>query len=509
MTGPARVRVRVLGPVTVSLTGDAPTDALVTQPRQVALLAYLVLARPRGLHARDTIVALLWPEHDEARARQALRNALHGLRRILGPDIIESAGDQLVGVRANRVECDALDVEAMQSVPAATMAGAHEGIKPFAGFHVARAPAFNAWLDAERARLTALVSGRLAASVADETMRGTAAPKRPSPHITDRSPHDQDAYALYVRGNYMFLQAGHNGRFEDLDRSRECFERALAIDPAYALAIAGLSNYYAVAGARGVISPFRTAFARAIELSHQALAIDATLAVPHVHFGVSALYLDDDLALAIREFTAATTLDPKYAEGHRFLGISLGLAGQAQRGLTSLEKAAQLEPDVAMYSSSLAAAFVAQGDDLRAEQLLRDALRIDLGFGAARERLLRLLERQHRFADAVAERMRLPAMRDAQQFADAWRADGDDGYRRERIAELRRLVDMLEAKIMEGAAVSAGDHFHPPVLRLALAYAELGDSRKARAWKLQGCAARPGLTPWFAAEPLLRDLHER
>lgn len=508
MTEPGRIRVRVLGPLTVFRDGDSAATSRVTQPRQLALLTYLLLARPRGLQARDTIVAMLWPEHDEARARQALRNSLHGLRRLLGTDVIRSAGDHLVGVHASRFDCDALELEAGLKSGAASLDGDGVQVEPFAGFHVARAPAFDAWLDSERSRLSTLLARRGA--------NGNAAPGQATIEqpgntggASGRSPHDQDAYALYVRGNYMFLQAAHNGRFEDLDRSRDCFERALAIDPRYALAIAGLSNYYAVAGARGVIAPFRAAFGRAIELSHEALALDATLAVPHVHFGVNALYLEDDLPTALREFTAAATLDPKYAEGHRFVGITLGLIGQAEPALSALETAARLEPGVPLYASSLAAALVTRGDVARAERLLHDALRVDPAFGAARERLLRLLERQERFADAVVERARPPAMRDAEKFAAAWENHGADGYRRERVAELQKLIASLEAKVLEGAALTAGDHFHPPVLRLALAYAELGDWKKARAWKLQGCASRPGLKPWFAAEPALRQLHER
>ncbi len=495
-----RIRVRVLGPVTVAYDDDAPSSSRLTQPRQVALLLYLLLARPRGLHARDTLVTLLWPEHDAVQARQALRNALHGIRRALGTEVIRSVGDQLVGVDHARFACDALALETDTfAFPADT--APDRASEPFAGFHVSRAAAFDAWLESERHLLQTLQARRTRPGPQAEA-DGATAPPDPT---RARSPHDQDAYALYVRGNYMYLQAAHNGRIEDLDRSRECFERALEIDPRYALAIAGLSNYFAVAGARGIITPFRDAFGRAIALSHEALAIDATLAAPHVHFGVKALYLDDDLQAAVREFAAAATLDPRFAEGHRFLGITLALVGQRGRGLAALETAARLEPDVLIYKNSLAAALMAGGELVRAEQLLREALRNDPAFGASRERLLRLLERQERFQDAVAERLRAPALPGAEKFALACTEHGAAGYRRERTVELHQMIALLESKLIEGGELTAGDHFHPPVFRLALAYAELGDWKKVRAWRLQGCAARPGLAPWFAAEPLLQE----
>jgi tetratricopeptide (TPR) repeat protein len=432
-------------------------------------------------------------------ARQALRNALHGIRRELGTDVIRSVGDQLVGVDHAQFACDAL---ALETDTFAADTSADRASEPFAGFHVSRAAAFDEWLDSERHHIRAFQARRATPGPQADAVVASAPPDP----ARARSPHDQDAYALYVRGNYMFLQAGHNGRIEDLDRSRECFERALEIEPRYALAIAGLSNYFAVAGARGVIKPFHEAFGRAIALSHEALAIDASLAVPHVHFGVKALYLDDDLQAAVREFAAAATLDPKYAEGHRFFGITLALIGQRERGLAALETAARLEPDVPIYKSSLAAALMVSGQLVRAEALLREALQNDPTYGAARERLLRLLERQERFGDAVAERLRAPTLPGADRFALAFREEAAAGYRRERTAELRQLVALLESRLIEGGVPTAGDHFHPPAFRLALAYAELGDWKQVRSWRLQACAARPGLAAWFAAEPLLTPL---
>ncbi|MDZ7632403.1 MAG: hypothetical protein U5K74_13915 [Gemmatimonadaceae bacterium] len=168
--------------------------------------------------------------------------------------------------------------------------------------------------------------------------------------------------------------------------------------------------------------------------------------------------------------------------------------------------AAQLEPDVPTFKSSLAAALIVAGDLERAEQLLHETLRIDPKFGAARERLLRLLERQELLQDAITVRRRMPAMPNADQFDVSWQADGAAGYQRERTAEVRQVIATLETKLLERQPITAGDHFHPPVLRLAMAYAELGEWKKARAWKLQGCAMRPGLLPWFNAEPLLQDL---
>ncbi|MDB4884238.1 MAG: transcriptional activator protein [Gemmatimonadetes bacterium] len=146
------VQLQVLGPVSVALAGGGDATPLLTQPRRLAVLTYLTLARPRGLHARDTLIALLWPEANHAGGRHALRNVLHAIRLALG-DVLVSAGDGLVGVDRMRLVCDALLLEddvAADRVEEAT--ARYEG-EPLQGFHVADAPEFERWLDAERQRL--------------------------------------------------------------------------------------------------------------------------------------------------------------------------------------------------------------------------------------------------------------------------------------------------------------------------------------------------------------------
>ena len=145
------VTIRALGPLRISRLNDATVS--LTQPRRSALLLYLILARPRGLHARDTLIALLWPDGDQVQGRHALRNALHAIRHALGDDVILTAGDDFVGVDARRIACDALafeeDVAARRHEPALAR---YEG-DLLEGFHVSDAPEFERWLDGQRRRL--------------------------------------------------------------------------------------------------------------------------------------------------------------------------------------------------------------------------------------------------------------------------------------------------------------------------------------------------------------------
>lgn len=80
-------------------------------PKLVALLAYLAVATPRGLHRRDSVVALLWPELNQDRARAALRHSVYRLRSLLGADALISRGDENVGLDPAVVTCDAARFE--------------------------------------------------------------------------------------------------------------------------------------------------------------------------------------------------------------------------------------------------------------------------------------------------------------------------------------------------------------------------------------------------------------
>ena len=487
--------LRVLGPVTVRADADGASSSRLTQPRHLALLCYLLLARPRGLHARDALIALLWPELDDRRGRQALRNALHGIRRALGPLAILSVGEGLVGVDPAQVRCDVFDLERDIAVD-----HADASLEPFHGFHVAGAAAFDRWLSREQARLRALQAN------AAQRVRRTAqraVPRDGTRPVADANQR-HDTYALYVRGLYLFLRSAHGGSTDELLRSREYFERALALDAGFAPAIAGMSNFYAVAARREVLTPFHDTFAMAIACSHEALALDRTLAIPYVHFGVEALYLKDDFDAAGRAFAQAVANEPNYAEGHRFYGVWLGLASRHADALAAMESAVRLEPDIPHMLSSLAAARLAVGDAIGAEQVLRQTLLLDPRHAPARDRFLRVLESQSRFEEALAERLRAPVIRGAPAFETAWQADGAAGYEAARIAELRELMGTLESKLLEQSPPTVADIFNPPVVRLVSTLAQLGELRKARSWRLQACASRPALAPWFASLPDLR-----
>src|SRR5436190_18789631 len=96
----------MLGGLNLLGVGGHELKSVLAQPKRVALLAYLAAATPPGLHRRDSLVALFWPELDQEHARTALRQALRVLRAALGPGAVVSRGDEEVGLDVDRVWCD-------------------------------------------------------------------------------------------------------------------------------------------------------------------------------------------------------------------------------------------------------------------------------------------------------------------------------------------------------------------------------------------------------------------
>lgn len=83
--------------------------SVLSQPKRLALLAYLRVAAPGAFVARERLLGLFWPESDPERARNALRQALHFLRRSLGDGVVVGRGEHEIGINPDAVACDAAE----------------------------------------------------------------------------------------------------------------------------------------------------------------------------------------------------------------------------------------------------------------------------------------------------------------------------------------------------------------------------------------------------------------
>lgn len=147
------IEFMVLGSVSLTGSDGREVRSVLAQPRRLALLAYLTAATPRGMHRRDSLLPLFWPERDQPHARTALRQAIRVLRGALGNEAIAGRGDEEVGLDFERVWCDVVAFEnAIDTGHSREALDLYRG-GLLDGFFISDAPEFERWLEAERARL--------------------------------------------------------------------------------------------------------------------------------------------------------------------------------------------------------------------------------------------------------------------------------------------------------------------------------------------------------------------
>lgn len=147
------IRLRTLGGVEIEAgnAGDAPPVSL--QSKQLALLALLIVSSDGDAQRRDTLVGLLWPERDQRGARHALSQALYGLRRALGDDIIVNEGSEKVRVSRVHVWCDAVAFREALVADRPDEAVSLYGGEFMPGFYIREAEVFDQWLTTTREAL--------------------------------------------------------------------------------------------------------------------------------------------------------------------------------------------------------------------------------------------------------------------------------------------------------------------------------------------------------------------
>jgi DNA-binding SARP family transcriptional activator/TolB-like protein len=144
------LHLRTFGGLALQREGTA-LDPVNAQRKTLALLAVLASAGARGI-GRDKLMLLLWQESDEDRARGALKQMLHTLRRQLG------SADSILGTAEVRLnpELIASDVArfrtALEAGEPEAAVSLYQG--PFLdGVHLAGAPEFDEWLEQQRSEL--------------------------------------------------------------------------------------------------------------------------------------------------------------------------------------------------------------------------------------------------------------------------------------------------------------------------------------------------------------------
>ena len=164
---------------------------------------------------------------------------------------------------------------------------------------------------------------------------------RPTERRALQSPaaHDVAAYDYYLRGRKFFHQADK----QSYQFAREMYERAIAQDPGYARAYAGIAECSAsLLIHEGGDEVERR---RADEASRKALELDPELAEAHAARGLVLSYLEEDREAAVHHFEKSLQLDPGIYETYYHYARSSAAQGNYAKAARLYEKALEVRPN--------------------------------------------------------------------------------------------------------------------------------------------------------------------
>ena len=264
------------------------------------------------------------------------------------------------------------------------------------------------WGDVYERKLTDIfaVESDIAKTIADTLQaKLTGAEKQ---LIAAQPTTDLTAYELYLKGRSLWSKRGG----ENLRQAIGFYEQAIARDPKYALAYAGLAEAYVLLPAYTTTAP-QDAYPTAKAAALKALQLDEKLAEAHTALGLLLCIGDLDMAGSISEFQRAIALNPNYANAHHWYGNGPLLAlGRFEEAIAEGKRAIELDPLSPIINADLGQNLYAARRYDEAIAQLRKTLEIDPTFYYAHCNLGIALQRKGDVPAAIAEYTK------AQQLSD-------------------------------------------------------------------------------------------
>ena len=158
------------------------------------------------------------------------------------------------------------------------------------------------------------------------------------------------AHESYLRGRWHWSRSAGNP--EELTKALVCFSEAIAEDPEYARAHAGVADYYLRLGLWGGLPPSES-FAAAVEAAQKAVRLDPSLGEAHASLGFALWAYHRDYAAAEQHFNLAIIRNPDYGSAHHWFGLLNSARNQPELAIANLERACKVEPNSPVIVAAL------------------------------------------------------------------------------------------------------------------------------------------------------------
>jgi DNA-binding winged helix-turn-helix (wHTH) protein/tetratricopeptide (TPR) repeat protein len=308
-----------------------------------------------------------------------------------------------------------------------------------------------------------------------------------TPPAPRRYTANADAYEHYIRGRYLITKRTRDALLEAVAR----LERAIAIDPQFALAHAGLSEAWIQLGLRAAVSQSlrpREAMPKARAAAERALALDESLSEAHGTLGQVLFTYEWKREEGLREIRRAIELNPNNQNAQHWYAMQLGGLGRFDEALEQIQRALTVDPLAVMVNANVGFLLYRAGRFDEAIAKLRHTVEMEPGFVMTRYRLGLALEAKGLHEDAIRE-------------FEAMRPSADNPLALTAIARTRALMgDQDRSRRMLDEILSIARNTYVPAATIADVYVGLGDHERALEWLAVGVDERAIVSMWMHSE---------
>ena len=309
--------------------------------------------------------------------------------------------------------------------------------------------------------------------------------------MSNKPTENPEAYELYLKGRFFW----NKRTGQDLKTACDYFQQAIAIDPHYATAYAGLAESYILIPLFDAGSP-QDYFPKAKAAAERAIELQETSAEAHTALGLLLCFSDVNFAQSEKEFKRAIELNPNYATAHHWYGNALLVAlGRFNEAISENKRAVELDPLSLIIDADLGSTFMMARQYDQAIAQLQRTLTLDNKFGYAHWNLGQALYLKGDTAAAIAEYQKARTLDDDPQIlALLGRAYADTGKKDQALELVRELEARARQQFVRGYLI-------------ALVYIGLGDKTKAIDYLEREYENHDNIdTAWIRADPMLDPL---
>jgi tetratricopeptide (TPR) repeat protein len=297
-----------------------------------------------------------------------------------------------------------------------------------------------------------------------------------------------EAQELYLRGLYLW-----NQRTEaSLTESARLFREAIARDPKFAAAYAGLADSYILLRQYGHMADGE-AFPLALAANQQALALDDSSPEAHRTNAFLLNYWIWNFPAAEREFQRTLALRPGDAQAHHWYATSLFSVGRYQDALREIDIARRLQPDSISILANRGLLLTPIDQD-GAFAYLKEVERVNPGFASVHTYLANIEEVRRDFSGFLDELRMARALRQDENGAKVIDAAAK---------ELKAHGETAMYRVLADGAARAADAGHGEALLAASFYARIEDEERTLHYMTLSCDRREASfievthDPWF------------